>query len=307
MNSEIQDLIDRYVDASASAEEVRRVDELVRQDPAVRHALVMAAAMRLDLQRMLTSTRDDSRPTPCPAERRQRHMAWKTIAGRAAVLFVALTGWIATAVFAVRYHFECSAHAAALRTLADLESSKQDIVQGDERAKQNSAGRVVQTRGTVLVLPVGKGEAVPVSVGVPSPTGRSLWTCPWGAAAMRFADGVSLDLDRSTVAAISETDGVRQVALKRGVAFVTQLGAAPGRKLVVTTDYGSVTVADAQVAVAVSPRGTIIEVAQGKARFRRKPDDPGIVVSAGQYVIVGAGIEPRALDGRLAWHLEPTK
>jgi ferric-dicitrate binding protein FerR (iron transport regulator) len=159
----------------------------------------------------------------------------------------------------------------------------------------------------VLVLPEGQGKAVPVSVGLPIPTGRSLWTCPWGAAAMRFADGVSLDLDRSTVAAISETSGVRQVTLKRGVVFVTQRSAAHQQKMVVTTGNGSVTVADAQVAVAVGARGTIIEVAEGQVRFTRKPNDPGVLVSAGQYAIVGAGVEPRALDGRLAWGIEPTK
>jgi ferric-dicitrate binding protein FerR (iron transport regulator) len=77
--------------------------------------------------------------------------------------------------------------------------------------------------------------------------------------------------------------------------------------MVVTTENGSVTVVDGQVAVSVGAGGTIIEVAQGQVRFTRKPDDPGIAVSAGQYAIVGAGAEPRALEGRLAWHLEPAK
>jgi ferric-dicitrate binding protein FerR (iron transport regulator) len=307
MNPETQDLIDRYVDGSASAEEVRRVDELVRQDPSVRHALLVTAAMRLDLQRLLTRTPDDARPAPRPASRQDTRGAWRTTGGRAAVLLAAAAGWVAAIVLAAAYHVQCREHTAALRTIAALESFQQDAARREEQSKQSAAGRVVQTRGLVQVLPEGRGKAVPVSVGFTVPAGRSLWTCPWGAAAMRFADGASVDLDRSTVAAISETNGVRQVALKRGVAFVTQLGAAGNHKIVVTTENGSVTVADAQVAVAVSKRGTIIEVAEGRARFVRKPDDPGIAVSAGQYAVVGAGAEPRALDGRLAWHVEPDK
>ena len=51
--------------------------------------------------------------------------------------------------------------------------------------------------------------------------------------------------------------------------------------MVVTTGNGSVTVADAQVAVAVGASGTIIEVAQGQVRFTRKPGEPGVLVSAG--------------------------
>jgi ferric-dicitrate binding protein FerR (iron transport regulator) len=280
----------------------------------------MSAAMHLDLRRLLTGTPDDSRPTPWRAGRRVQHFAWLTIAGRAAVVVVAVTGWIAAVAFAARYRAQCADYAAAQRTIADLESSRQALDSFHQNAAQRVAlakpaaagspaavGNFVQTRGTVLVLPEGEGKALPVSVGIPVPTGRSLWTCPWGAAAMRFADGVLVDLERNTVAAISETGSVRQVTLKKGVAFVTQLGPAHEHKMVVTTADGSVTVADAQVAVAVSPRGTIIEVAQGKVHFTRKAEDRGVMVAAGQYVIVGPGNEPRALDGRLAWSLEPIK
>ena len=281
MNPETQDLIDRYLDGSASAEDVRQVDELVQQEPAVRKALLMSAAMHLDLRRLLTGTPDDLRPTPQRADRRQRRLAWLSIAGRAALLFVAVAGWIAAAVFAARYHTQRAEHAAALRMIADLDRFQQNAARLDAEAKPTAAGnpaavgKVVQTRGTVLVLPEGKGKAVPVSVGIPVPTGRSLWTCPWGAAAMRFADGVLVDLERNTVASISETGSVRQVTLKKGVAFVTQLGPAHEHKMVVTTVDGSVTVADAQVAVAAKPAGNDHRSGARQGPFHAEGGRPG--------------------------------
>ena len=58
--------------------------------------------------------------------------------------------------------------------------------------------------------------------------GRSLWTCPWGAAAMRLADGAAMQLDRNTIVALSEVQGKRQLAIKRGVFFLTRQGAGRG-------------------------------------------------------------------------------
>ena len=55
MNAEFEELMERYLDGSASADEVRQVDERIRQDPAAQEALFQAAAMEVDLRRLLAN------------------------------------------------------------------------------------------------------------------------------------------------------------------------------------------------------------------------------------------------------------
>ncbi len=81
---------------------------------------------------------------------------------------------------------------------------------------------VSDTRGLVLALPEGDGKEVQLTAGSPVPAGRTLWTCPWGASSVRYADGTSVTLDRSTTAVFSEAADTERVSLKDGILFVTR-------------------------------------------------------------------------------------
>jgi ferric-dicitrate binding protein FerR (iron transport regulator) len=292
MNFEFQDLIDRYLDGAASAEEVRRVDELIRREPSARVALLRAAAMEMQLRRLLTSAGTDQSPRPAVPPGRKARVSWKAILAGAAAVLLAATGWIGSVYFARQYYAKCREQAAVLSRLAG-------------QIRPVSGGRIIETRGLVLALPQGAGRAVPVSVESPIPAGRSLWTCPWGAASMRFADGASIDLDRSTEAAISETKELRKAAVKKGIVYVSNVDIRHAQPVVVTTPHVSVSVLDAQAAVAVSGERTMVEVAQGQVQVVRATDGRTILVREGHYVIVDRLVEPQVEKGRLAWRLEP--
>jgi ferric-dicitrate binding protein FerR (iron transport regulator) len=294
MNPEFQDLIDRYLDGAASAEEVRRVDELIRREPSARVALLRAAAMEMQLRRLLTSAGTEQSPRPAVRPGRKPRVSWKAILAGAAAVLLAATGWIGSVYFARQYYAKCREQEAVLSRLAG-------------QIRPVSGGRIIETRGLVLALPQGTGRAVPVSVESPIPAGRSLWTCPWGAASMRFADGASIDLDRSTEAAISETKELRKAAVKKGIVYVSNLDISHAQPVVVTTPHVSVSVLDAQAAVAVSGERTMVEVAQGQVQVVRATDGRTISVREGHYVIVDRVVEPQVEKGRLAWRLEPLR
>ena len=317
MNPQLQDLIDRYLDGSASVEEIRRLDELIQQDEAVRQALFRGSAMEVDLCRLLASTEAD-RPVTRPAA--ASRAGWRRrIVAYAALALAMAGGWIGAVFFAHQYRVLRNEHTGALQTIAALEARQAEAARSTEPARPVepasppgtarlvSTDRVIETRGLVLALPEGDGQSIPLIAGGPVPMGRSLWTCPWGAAAMRLADGAAMQLDRNTIVALSEVQGKRQLAIKRGVFFLTRQGADHGEGITVTTSQASVDVVDSQVAVAVDERRTLVEVAEGQVQVTPKPDGPSVLVPAGHYLIVGANAAPRVHEGRLAWRLEPAK
>ena len=323
MKPQLQDLIDRYLDGAASDDEVRQLDEAVQQDATVRHAVFRAAHLEVSLRRLLTPC-GEARPTPVPVPA-ARSGSWRMIVKYAAIALATAGGWIGTIFFAYQYHVLRAEHAGALQAIAALEARPPEAPRPMESARPLepaqqiepasppgtarlvSADRVIETRGLVLALPEGDGKSIPVSIGGPIPAGRSLWTCPWGAAAIRLADGSSMQLDRNTTVAVSGADGKRRMAIKRGILFLTRQGATREEGIVVTSDHAAVEVIDAQVAVAVDDGRTLVEVAEGQVQVMPQPDGPSVVVPAGHYLIIGAATPPRVLAGRLAWRLEPAK
>ncbi|MGA2068347.1 MAG: FecR domain-containing protein [Thermoguttaceae bacterium] len=303
MNNDLEDLVDRYLDGSASDQEVQRLDQAIRQDPAARKALLMSAAMQSQLGWLL-ATPPAGVPAP-PASRgggpRRRYLV------AAAAVAAAAAGWLVAILLAGQYRAKCGQYDAALRQLAAREAPAAGPDRPEAQPQVVPAGRVVQIRGLVLAFPKAGEKGVSVSAGSAIPMGTPLWTCPWGSAAMRFADGTWMNLDRSTEVQISQADAVRKAAVKRGILFVTTHQAAGQGKVVVTTANAAVTLVDGQAAVAVDGDRTIVEVAMGHAGVSDRPDGPAVPVDANQYAIVGAGGKPQVAKGGLTWRLAPAQ
>ena len=301
MNNDFEDLVDRYLDGSASSQEVQRLDQAVQQDPAARKALLMSAAMQSQLGWLLAKPAAEvpaSPPSGGRGARRRRLFAAAAVAAAAA-------GWLAAILLAGQYWAKCGQCDAVLRQLAARDTPVAAAAQPEARPQVIPANRVVQIRGLVLAFPKSGEKGVSVSAGSPIPMETPLWTCPWGGAAMRFADGTWMNLDRSTEVQISQADAVRKAAVKRGILFVTTHQAAGEGKVVVTTANAAVTRVDGQAAVAVDGDRTIVEVAMGHARVSDRPGGPAVPVHANQYAIVGAGGKPQVAQGGLTWRLAP--
>lgn len=300
MNAELQELIERYLDGSASAEEVRQVDEWIQRDPSAPEALFQAAALDVDLRRLLANPL--ARPLAEGDRRRASSRRWFAYT---AVAVVAVAGWALALLVVGQYRAVCGEHQAALQHLAELQAARPQSAVPEAPDGQIAVGRLIATRGLVLATLKGQAKAIPVAAESPIPMGGSLWTCPWGGAAMRFADGASMDLERNTEVAISQSQAVRHAAIKRGIVVVNNDDGSPQGAIVIATDHATVKVAKAQVAVAVKGDSTIIEVAQGRVQVTRTSDGRTLSVGADHYVVVGPADEPRVLDGRLDWRLEP--
>lgn len=299
MDSQLQQLIDRYLSGSASAEEVRQLDGLLREDPATRRALTMSAAMDWQLRHLLAGAAPVAPSSPAPARARWSLPKWLA----AAVLLVAVCGWSTAAYFAGIYRAKCRECAAALEKVTELSmatAAKPATSEPAEPRDTPAEVRLIDTRGLVGMLPEGEKQFERVFAGAPVPAGRSLWTCPWGAAGMRCPDGVSLQLDRNTVVVFSEKDGVRHAALKSGIFYITNR-ACDGGRFVITTAHAATNVTDAQVAVAADADRTIVEVAVGKVDVTRRSDGRTISVPNKHYAIVTDTDEPRIIAGPFAW------
>ena len=207
-----------------------------------------------------------------------------------------------------QYRAKCGERQAALERLAELEAAR--LATGRNRHGPDrpiAVGRLIATRGLVLATPKGQAKAIPVAAEFPIPMGGSLWTCPWGGATMRFADGASMDLERSTEVVISQSETTRHAAIKKGILIVSNVDGSPEGAIVIATAEATVKVIKAQVAVAAEGNRTIVEVAQGQVQVTRTSDGRTLAVDANHYTVVSPAAEPKLLDGRLAWRLEPAR
>ncbi len=71
MNARFEELMGRYLDGSASADEVRQLDEWIQRDPAAQEDLFQTAAVEVGLRRLLANPlarplADGNRRGPAP-------------------------------------------------------------------------------------------------------------------------------------------------------------------------------------------------------------------------------------------------
>lgn len=321
-------LMARYLAGGASDEDIQRLDAWLRSDASARRELLLAAGMEDDLRRILAGVEDNAQPLPAAvaagsADRRPtgaRTQAgprprWRRPAFRSIVLIVlAAVGWAAAAYFAAVNH-------QARGRLAQL-AGRSDPRPGPGRPASTPAPReepaapaadadkprLHEARGLVLLLPEAQGQGQPVRLNAGSvvPEGRALWTCPWGRAGTRYADGTTVSLERSTVAAFSESDSGKVIQLQSGILAINRYGGRAQRgPMTIETPNGSVRVRNAMVAVAISDGRTFVEVGEGMARVTRAGDGEAVQAPAGHYVVVSDADTFRVVKGRLRWKLEP--
>ncbi len=258
-------LIDDYLQGRSTDAEIREIDSLVQRDPRFREAIATAAHDEATLEHLFgrRPAIDGGRPAAVRSHRGRL----AAVAGLAAV--AASVGWL--------------------------------VVSGVDAS--GAACRVVETRGLVLLLPRVAGEkATAVEAGATIAADRRIWTCPWGAAALRLADGTRLQIDRGSEAMLA--CGRRpQVELIRGTAFVTRDRGAEGGA-VLTTAQASIEVEDGVVAVVVDRDRTIVEVAEGETRLTGAGGKTARITT-GQVAVLkreGNG-DINVREGRLEWNL----
>jgi len=287
MKGEHEKLIVDYLDGRASDEEIGRLDELARTDEGFRRSLLLESTMDTQLRQTLGGTALEAVPVGGASVGRRR---WSRLVV-AALLAVAAVGW-AMAVYLHRQSRTDRGRVADLQTeVEELTATVQARDDEEEPAEDSTRAaeaepaspEIIDTRGLVLLLPEGAGEkARSMPAGSAVPEGRTLWTCPWGGAGTRYADGTKVSLRRSTTAAFDHSGGARHIRLRGGVLSVERYPREPnGQPAIVVAPGAEIALRRGLVTVVATKERTVVEVGSGSAEVRRASDGQTITLRAG--------------------------
>jgi ferric-dicitrate binding protein FerR (iron transport regulator) len=304
MNDSDQRLIDRYLDGTLQAEDAAQLVRRLDEDPNLLDALAMEAFDLGSLRDALSADAiNNQEPIPYPYEKRRR-TAMPVLA--AAAVVVALVGWTAA-------WWTHSSLKQADREITGLRGQVSELIadahEGPDPLSDHAPKlQTISSRGLLLTLDdQGKPLGRLVSGSVP-PLGQRLWTCPWGAADLRFSDGLSVAMDRSTVATLEEEQGAHVVRLESGLLYVTRWPPqSDSPTTVVQTPHARIRLTNAQIAVDVRNNRTIVEAAEGIATVAplTPSDGESVTVKAQHYVVIEPGQDAVVTPGRLTWSLHP--
>jgi ferric-dicitrate binding protein FerR (iron transport regulator) len=256
-------LIDDFLQGRSDRTAIREVERLIREDAGFREALAETALVEAAL-----SDRPAAGVAPAPALRRVRPRPVVLVAASIAAAALAAGLWLVT-------------------------------VPG-----RRDGCQVVETRGRVLLLaetPAERSQAL--GSGDKIATGRRIWTCPWGAVAVRLGDGSRIQLDRGSEARLLSTSRP-DVELTEGIVFVTRQAGLTG-SATITSRHASVALEHGLAAVTADEDRTVVEVAEGEAWLRDRGHGEQTRITAGQVAVVEPAPEGgiRILPGRLRWEL----
>ena len=306
MNDPKADLIAKYLDGHADADEVKCLEQALANEPGAVDDFLSHAYMEVHLRetlggRALGESIVQLSQEPKPVAGRIWPQRWVA----AAMLLVTLSGW-----------------AVALYVGDKLDEANIDIKNWQNRVTAlenartsppitltwNDAPEVHSTRGWLKALPPhGGGEGQTLLTGTTAPMGRRLWTCPWGAAEFRYDSGASISIERNTTVRFDEMDDLRQLTLERGIVHVTSLSDEDKHTTEIKCELATVRLVSAQVAVQVDERRTAIETAVNQVEVLVEED--GVIrtftVGRGHYLFIKPGEKAKVIKGMLKLGLEP--
>jgi len=285
MSENLEDAILSYLDGTADDAAIRGLNERLSAEPQACRELLLAAALETHLRQILTTRHEVSRQTGAPAAARAVRPAsrWRRRLAVAASLLVATAaGWLAFAHFYPGQVGPRQADAASIQ--------------------------LIDMRGLVLALtagPDGKPQGVQLYAGDRVPPGCKLWTCPWGGATVRFPDGATVSLDRSTTARVVQDGDVRRVEVGQGIVCAKTDVPPSASPLLVKTPHATAAVQGAQITFIVSQDETSVEVATGTVEVTRTADQEKVKVERNHTAVVKPGLTLKSSDGRFQWNLAP--
>ena len=307
MTKSNDNLFTKYLAGESDADEVQRLNQTLADDPQAADRLISEAYLDVHLRETLSGTalgaaitKEVEPSKPCAG----RWLVSRWVA--AAVLLVAISGWIVAAYVAVEL--------SEARTDIDTLSGRvAELEQGSSKPPveivKTGAPEIYSLRGWLWALPQpGAAKRQTLMVGAAAPLNRNLLTCPWGAAEIRYSSDVSITVERNTIVELSEADeGVRRLALKRGIVHVTNLSRTDKRVTEINSKLATVRLKRGQVAVQVDERRTAVEAAVGQVEVLVDVNGAAssYTLKRGQYMTITPGKKPELVDGMLKLDLEP--
>ena len=260
MNDTTDALISRYLAATATAEDVTRLDEQLRADPEARRALFLAAAMDVQLHECLAEGGQEAGEAPVRPQREGRRLA-----GEQRSPFVVRTENGERRSPAKRRRFTWGAAAAAVLAVA--------VGLG------LFVNRYPEPRASGAYRVVGGGKVE---------RGSEIFT-EAGTASVALGGYCRVDLDAGSALRIAGTKRAEEVVLKQG-RVVCQADRGVGT-FAVRTDVGTVSVTGTRFAV------TMIEDKGDEAMFDKRM---AVRVLAGAVLVSGTWGEMTLKEGQAA-------
>ena len=306
MNDPKANLIAKYLDGDADADEVKRLEQKLANEPDAVEELLADAYMEVHLRETLSgaalgeSIAQISQQSS-PVAGRIRPQRWVA----AAMLLATISGW-AVALYVSNKLGEANNSIENLRNrVTELEKTPTPPL---VTIAKDDVPEIHSTRGWLMALPQNGGvEGQTLLTGATAPMDRRLWTCPWGAAELRYDSGASISIERNTTVKFNETDELRQLTLERGIVHVTNLSDEDKRTTEIKCALATVRMVNAQVAVQVNPQWTAIETAVKQVDVLVEEDGVTrtFTVGRGYYLIIKPGEKAKVVKGMLKLGLEP--
>jgi ferric-dicitrate binding protein FerR (iron transport regulator) len=335
MNDDVERLISRYLDGTATSDEVARLDGLLRQDPEVRRALFLASEQGDALRELFGEGRNAALARQ--AELAPVRRTWFVAA--AAVLAIAFVGSVIlglskeaprpveeTALVLpsappapsspvpvpspvpprppVRAPDPQPAPAPAPEPPSPAAPAPVKPAPAPSPAPAPAAPPV--PRDTVVTVGIVEkvggdvrilsGDRIlPASAGLKLLSGQGVETLGRGRAVLALDKGVTLEIGADTL--ISGVVG-SDVALEKGSVQGDLTPARSRESVVVATGRARAEIGGTKFSIRSGPDGTWLGVDRGRGRLQRKEDGAAIEISAGQFgvVIPGMPFAPRAQD-----------
>jgi ferric-dicitrate binding protein FerR (iron transport regulator) len=270
-------LLARYLDGTASPEELAELDRRLINDPATARQLLGAAGDDLAIRRALSakaaalpSAVDVSTAAPRPVRRGWfigPRVAW---AAAAAVMLLAGSWYVAT---------RSSEPAPTL--VVDPSTAKSVDPSPVRVATLTSVGTgvTVERNGRTEVIPAG---------GVLTASDRIRTGATDGTQFAFADDGTSVRVQPSSTVGVSlEAAGGKRLDLAAGAVTCDVARQQPGKPLVVQASSAQVVVVGTKFTVRTAGQLSQIEVEHGTVRVTRLGDGASVDVSAGEFVVVG--------------------
>jgi len=323
MREELEELIYRFLEGTADAEEVGRLDQLLRSDPEACRMLVDIAALETQLRQVVSVERGASelsahaldqigspsseeafkaRPVSRPPRVRTVLRSWKTWAACIAVVACTVAGLLIERSGPTPTPPRDKPPVQAKTPLKGKAPDQGKVTVQAEAPKPTPPppiAKVVDVRGTAWRLPGGKRKAVALKSADEVHPGDAVRTDSVRVARveLRYADGTVVRLHNGTQCMLMEDDAAKRVHLDCGTLSVSVELQSKDRDMTVATTDAAGKVVGARLTLSARPGVTTLDVQEGEVEFSRLEDNKTITVCGTQHAVVQQGIAYRAQDG----------
>jgi hypothetical protein len=299
-------LLARYFDGSASAEEAERLERQIASDPAVARAMIQVSREELGLRDAWSASRNgDSAGTrdDCvvPAARAAEPVAFHhpaLVIGPGEEDRGLLIWWrrnrrawsiAATLVLAI----------ATVWLVARGSGDRAAELGKNALPPANTAPLARFELSGPGVSLVRNGVKSPADAGTGLAASDQIHTGPSSDAAFRYpGEETHVTLKSSSILAVLSEGGGKSLKLMAGVVDCVVQKQTTGQALIVVTDQAQIRVVGTHFRVTVHGKVTRVEVKTGVVRVTRAFDKATVDVSAGEYVDVGSNASTRPAAGQ---------